>query len=554
MIIKNKLNKSNFNIKYKQSFSLLFVLNYFNISIPENAEPLIHYAFGVFITSFICLTCFINILMYFIALHMLNKYKIDDYLKKYPRIFKIFNYYLKTSLFFIVIETVICLFSLLFIFNGYEWNDIVNLMKEEHNIILTPGAVARRHVLNITMYNLVTWLNCIGFDQKIVDLMFDTFSKKAIIKSLSSKSDMLAINTLLNSNIKRKINNKDKRNYHTSSINYSNPINYSSNSINYNNSINYSSNPINYSNSSINYNIENDENEFVETLRELIIKSPGNEIEIQKNIEHEWINIFQDKINSRNNKIMIQSELNKIYKEAQITLDIYNEHKKLQKMNPELYPERSDHRNILIALTIILHYYTFSSKTNISMMISDRLIYEIYRKRRLSGHNNLGSYKDFLVNSDINKNINKKVRLGILFTELFKHKPIDIFESDWKIHKDGLIEYLKINLKYVDKLKNNIIVSPKSLPMICPPAKWSDSKYGGYMENEYYQNDLITGNKLHNHKIENKDKIYSIINRLNNIKLGINVDLLNYLNNNGKELIDSYTDKINLENKLEGQK
>ena len=50
--------------------------------------------------------------MYFIALHMLNKYKIDDYLKKYPRILKFFNYYLKTSLF--IIETVICLFSLLF--------------------------------------------------------------------------------------------------------------------------------------------------------------------------------------------------------------------------------------------------------------------------------------------------------------------------------------------------------------------------------------------------------------------------------------------------------
>jgi hypothetical protein len=115
MIIKNKLNKlnkSNFNIKCKQSFSLLFILNYFNIAIPENSEPLINYAFGVFITSFICLTCFINILMYFIALHVLNKYKIDDYLKKYPRILKIFNYYLKTSLF--IIETVICLFSLLF--------------------------------------------------------------------------------------------------------------------------------------------------------------------------------------------------------------------------------------------------------------------------------------------------------------------------------------------------------------------------------------------------------------------------------------------------------
>jgi hypothetical protein len=62
------------------------------------------------------------------------------------------------------------------------------------------------------------------------------------------------------------------------------------------------------------------------------------------------------------------SELNKIYKEAQITLDIYNEHKKLQKMNPELYPERSDHRNILIA-TIILHYYTFSSFILICIMM-----------------------------------------------------------------------------------------------------------------------------------------------------------------------------------------
>ena len=41
-----------------------------------------------------------------------------------------------------------CLNSL-FIFNGYKWNDVVNLMLEEHGIVLTPGHRARRHVLNI---------------------------------------------------------------------------------------------------------------------------------------------------------------------------------------------------------------------------------------------------------------------------------------------------------------------------------------------------------------------------------------------------------------------
>jgi hypothetical protein len=76
MIIKIKLMKNN----YKQSFSLFFILNLLNISIPENAEPIINYSFGVLTLSLII---FLSILNAFLSLFhfitLINMELVIDY-------------------------------------------------------------------------------------------------------------------------------------------------------------------------------------------------------------------------------------------------------------------------------------------------------------------------------------------------------------------------------------------------------------------------------------------------------------------------------------------
>lgn len=79
-------NKISLNIKYNNlrfSFSLPLILNYLKIDIPENAEPIINYSFGVFLLSLICLLCFINVIGYLSSIILLSKYNIDS---KFPRL------------------------------------------------------------------------------------------------------------------------------------------------------------------------------------------------------------------------------------------------------------------------------------------------------------------------------------------------------------------------------------------------------------------------------------------------------------------------------------
>ena len=69
-------------------------------------------AFGVFILSLIALLAFINVLGYFLSLHLVQRYDIKN---KYPKFSFIINYYEKSTLFFILIESLFCIGCLLFL-------------------------------------------------------------------------------------------------------------------------------------------------------------------------------------------------------------------------------------------------------------------------------------------------------------------------------------------------------------------------------------------------------------------------------------------------------
>jgi hypothetical protein len=74
--------------------------------------------------------------------------------------------------------------------------------------------------------------------------------------------------------------------------------------------------------------------------------------------------------------------------------------------------------------------------------------------------------------------------------------------------------------------------------MLCEPEKWSDTNYGGYLLNKYTQTDIITGSNSHNHKTLNKDNLYKAVNYMSSVKFTYNQDLLNYLNNVGRFLLE----------------
>jgi len=104
---------------YRQSFSFFFILNLLNFSIPENAEPVINYSFGVFCLSVLIFTSIVNAFLSLLSLYFMTKYDATDKFKNSPKLIKIIKYYEKSSLVFIFIEIILALlFTLIIIFSS----------------------------------------------------------------------------------------------------------------------------------------------------------------------------------------------------------------------------------------------------------------------------------------------------------------------------------------------------------------------------------------------------------------------------------------------------
>ncbi len=95
----------------------------------------------------------------------------------------------------------------------------------------------------------------------------------------------------------------------------------------------------------------------------------------------------------------------------------------------------------------------------------------------------------------------------------------------------------------LEEIKENLIIEPASLPMICEPVKWSDLVHGGYLNNNITKNDIITGSDHHNHKTEYKESLYKAINYMSSVKLNFNNMLLEYLLGEGDFLLEDEKDK-----------
>ncbi len=100
-------------IKYSIKMKLVnFILNKFDISIPNNAENIVKLTFLLIILYLMILRSFIKIISYFLGYYILQETPI---LKRYSFLNRIASKYTKGSLFFIILEILMCLFFLIII-------------------------------------------------------------------------------------------------------------------------------------------------------------------------------------------------------------------------------------------------------------------------------------------------------------------------------------------------------------------------------------------------------------------------------------------------------
>lgn len=115
--------------------------------------------------------------------------------------------------------------------------------------------------------------------------------------------------------------------------------------------------------------------------------------------------------------------------------------------------------------------------------------------------------------------------------KIFETFPHQIFEQkiDIDSYYTNTPSSLIVNDIYLDDIKNNLLIRPNTLPMICKPNLWSEDQYGGFLLNDSKKIDIITGKDNMNHEIENKEAIFLGVNYLNSIKFGVNNLMLDFI-------------------------
>ena len=103
---------------------------------------------------------------------------------------------------------------------------------------------------------------------------------------------------------------------------------------------------------------------------------------------------------------------------------------------------------------------------------------------------------------------------------------------------------LKFSNFYIEDINKTVIINPHTFPMLCKPLPWSDSNFGGYLNNELIKTPLINTNSDSKHKTINIDILYKSINYMSQIKFEINNLLLDFiLSKKGEFLFSSKEDK-----------
>lgn len=287
-------------------------------------------------------------------------------------------------------------------------------------------------------------------------------------------------------------------------------------------------------------------NLFINYFDEIIQNPNLSPIEKQTNIENKWVDHLLDKLDTIDNKA--RNSLSYIIKKANETLNLIVESKRIKKRFPDFH-QKLNKNHLIIAYCIMTTFYDKLGFTAIAFKIGNDILYDIYSKEWIEFNKNelyIG-FNDFILNKNINNVV--KLKLGSFFIEIFCQKPTYIFDRTYKSDKlyensiDSDLAILEINEEFFNFIQNNFILSPVSLPMLCKPNIWSEKEFGGYLENTNSKDNIITGSTNQKHIMDNKNSLYKAINKLNSTKFKINTDLLNYLENEGFNILEHYFNK-----------
>jgi len=296
---------------------------------------------------------------------------------------------------------------------------------------------------------------------------------------------------------------------------------------------------------------------FMEYLEQEIQLAKFDPKSSQINIETKWLhNILNSLEQETENtekpeKIKVQYLQNKILKLALKTFELKS--KQMVKKFPNLHSDLKS-RHVLIAYGLLDTYVDYLGFTALVFRVSEEILKDIYmsyfknNKNTLSprwqgmGVYNFNSFKLSLGITSIDK-----FKLGLFFIEIFLNKPTPLYIRSYKSGEiednneisDEVMSILIRNTEFLDKNPTKKIISPYSLPMVAEPLNWSDTEFGGFYSNKKLEESIITG-KVESHKMENKAILYNSINKLNKTRFKINSNLLEYLLNDGKVILNRY--------------
>jgi hypothetical protein len=438
--------------------------------------------------------------------------------------------------------------SMIFIFENLSWAEIVLLFRL-NNLNISGGSNTLRHILSPVQLRLAQFITCIeGMNSsKIVESFHLSKNKsKQVGINLSSKEINNIINEHIDNNIPSEIGgaNEGEENKTSSfKINKNSPFNS-----NHPQKREYNTSILDAPQRSKNNLLLT----YLDSIEKLINNSSLSKEEVQKEIEDNWLNLIKSKLNnpeylSQRYSHSLISNINEVNK----TLNIHFDKKELHRKFKSLAEELNNIDHLIMTFALINGYFNRIKYTALTQIVGDAILFTIYLNRRkiwmtsiTSGPNIIPTfmtYQEF--KTSIKYDQREITILGDYFISLWTLYPHNIFEREFRqenyispIKSEGSI--LKINDKFLNDIKENIIINPSSLPMVCPPLLWSDTSFGGYLNNEFRRENIVRGSLKHKHKTENKDQLYKAINTINSIKFGINVSLLEFLHTEkGQQLL-----------------
>lgn len=96
---------------------LKYIIYFFGLELEEGSSPIVEYGFNVALVCLVIFICFINVFGYLIALYFLQNKDIEN---KYPKLKVFFNYFKKSTFYYIVFDGILgLLFLIMLIVLGF---------------------------------------------------------------------------------------------------------------------------------------------------------------------------------------------------------------------------------------------------------------------------------------------------------------------------------------------------------------------------------------------------------------------------------------------------